>query len=340
MLKIAAIVIVACACETPPPSPPVDPQPPPIVRADPVAADPQPARPEPDPAQPIAPPPSRPTGDLADCTWYADLRPPELEGPRSLAAFDEALSRELGREAWAVGRVRGRARGCPDVSIGVAIVRDRVADPDDLVGDVYEDDEPIAGERGDERRNEPWDPEAPYDTDDDLCGPPTDGADVVLFRASHGAAGIEHLRTMNLAHDVCRWLHHSVVLGDLDHDGRSEVRVELRSQQATDEASELHAGHRLWIVDVATFQEELAIDLAIYVEQFINGIGGEETTAELTLRDMNGDGHRDALVRGRSSGTIQNVDPEGDGEGTDFRDFFTRVFPYDPIADRFAAPAP
>jgi hypothetical protein len=338
MVRASFVLVLVCACSDPP-SPPARIE----VRAEPDTPAPTEVEPAPtEPQQPQAPAASAPpNGDLPNCLWFADQREPDASGPRSLEALDAALSSALSRPAWVLGRVRGRSRGCPDVSVGLAIMNARSSDRDpaqhgyESLEDVYASTERIVGERGDERRTMPWVEDGSWDADDYRCGPYDNISDIVLFRAAHVEGRIENLKTAVLMSDRCGWLRHSLVLGDIDHDGRSEVRVEARTLLSTNEASEQDASHDLWLVDVATFAVELEVQLQNASERFMgDGYGNDDTRAELTFRDMDGDGHRDALVRGRSQG----LDPSftnGETDGIEYRDFFTRVHRYDALADRF-----
>ena len=120
-------------------------------------------------------------------------------------------------------------------------------------------------------------------------------------------------------------------VGDLDGDGWPELRLDWESfGESTDPESSAGSGDRgAWglIVDVASFLPELDLALSQYSG---NDYAYLSTTARLAMRDVDGDGLRDAERRGRR----EEFDVDFD-ETRPTRTVIDEVFLYDAETDVF-----
>lgn len=287
--------------------------------------------PAPTPAQPSSEPtPSAASADprvLAPCLWYADSAAPPADGPGSLAELDEAVrASRSAPNAVVVGRLRLAARGCPRISAGLALVPP-AGDPDEEPAASWTEAEaPTLGPRGDERRTAAWTDGA--DDGDTACGAP---ATLVFFRAVHAARGaIERLDVEVLDEDSCTLHGHQLQHGDLDGDGTTEVRVEARAGGVADMSAGADRRHRLWIFDLASVRSQVALTMGLEQAAEEEGYGHRSVRADLALRDLDGDGDRDIVLRVREEASERSFD-DTDIEG--HRDWRSEAHEYDAPAD-------
>ncbi len=242
------------------------------------------------------------TQPLTHCLWYADSSQPPVEGAGSMVELDERITALLHREALVVGRVRLAARGCPVVSAGVVLVRDAADRAEDgasegpplrITGDDA-DRGPVVGARGDERRDGPWPGPTEKNADCTYGAPPS----LYLFRAVHSPGGaVSALAVAYLWDDACGVYGHDLQFGDLDGDGTTELRVESLTGGAEEMTGGNSRAQLLWIFDLASFRPEFALNLGVdFVDGNAPGLGSS-TTGSVSLRDLDGDGARDVIVR-------------------------------------------
>lgn len=300
------------------------------------ASAPEPApEPAPDPAvEPSTTPPEAPSADaIARCVWYADSTAPPTAGLGSLVDLDARIaSAQPDRRARVIGRVRLAARGCPSLSVGVALLAraDDAAD-DELVFPIEGAlDAPVAGQRGDERRVPPWtaDGIASGTTTCEETQLPT----LVMFRATHARDGsVEALAFLPLG-EICTYLGHDLSFGELDGDGSTEVRLRVRTSGVMDMSAGRDRSETLRIVDLAAWRTQLELEVATLEDTEVEGYGGRTREGDITLRDLDADGDRDIVFTHRDEDRMRSED---DSEEESFRSSAHEAFAYDPTADTY-----
>ncbi|MEQ8452759.1 MAG: hypothetical protein RLO52_03435 [Sandaracinaceae bacterium] len=247
-----------------------------------------------------------------------------------MAEIDTRVSAALSREARVVGRLRLAARGCASLSVGLVVVR-HAEDDDGIDGFMITGDDPSraprTGPRGEERRNAPWAPNADLDRrgscDSDAA------PEVHFFRAQHGPDhSVEQIHLENLDVEACGFYGHDLRHGDLDGDGTTEVRVETRTGGWQEMSAGTDRSHRLFIFDLASFRAQLALELG-YERAPECGLDYEDLSGVMSLRDLDGDEHRDVVVRQHLEGRDSHFSP------AEYQDWRTNVWRYDASADGY-----
>jgi hypothetical protein len=246
-----------------------------------------------------------------------------------MAELDTRVSAALSREARVVGRLRLAARGCASLSVGLAVVRHAEGDEGD--GFMITGDDPSraprTAPRGEERRNAEWDPNADLDRrgscDDDAA------PEVYFFRAQHGSEhSVEQIHLDNLDLEACGFYGHFLRHGDLDGDGTTEVRVETRTGGWQEMSAGTDRSHRLFIFDLATLRVQLALELG-YERAPECGFDYEDLSGAMSFRDLDGDEHRDVVVRQQLEGRDSQFSQ------ADYQDWRTHAWRYDTSADSY-----
>ncbi len=281
-----------------------------------------------------APAPERSPDAIEPGIWYADTTPPPLEGPGSLADLDARIATaQPGRLARVVGRVRLQTRGRPRLSVGLALLVRVPQGESDASFPIVGDDPaqpPVAGARGDERRDGPWAAgaiEADTTSCDDQALPT-----LVLFRASHATDGsVEALAFQSLG-EPCTVLGHDLVFGDLDDDRSTEIRLRTRTGDVMDMSAGRARSETLHILDVASWQAQLELEVAALEAEEVDGYGGRWREGDVTLRDLDGDGDRDLVFTHRDEDRMRNAD---DTDEESFRSSAHEAYTYDSRLDRY-----
>ncbi len=280
---------------------------------------------------PTATPPSiAPSPDaIARCLWYATREAPPPTGLGSLVDLDARLAdAQPDRRARVIGRVRLSARGCPPLSVGLALI---ARADDDVADDVaFPIDgalpEPVPGARGDERRDAPWDPNAiargRSSCEDESM--PT----LVMFRATHARDGAVEAIAFHSLGEPCTVLGHDLEFGDVDGDGSTEVRLRVRTSGLMDMSAGRDRSETLRIVDVATWQVQVELEVATLEDAEVEGYGGRTRVGDVTLRDLDADGDRDLVFTHRDEDRMRSDDDE-----ESFRSSAREAFSYDPTTD-------
>lgn len=269
------------------------------------------------------------------CVWYADTTAPPSEGPGSLSDLDARIAgAQPDRVARVVGRARLTARGCPRVSVGIALLVRATGEDDDaitfpIVGDDPAD-APTAGPRGDERRDGPWlagQIEAGVTDCDDQALPT-----LVLFRAVHASDGAVAGLAFRSLGEPCTVLGHDLTFGDLDDDRSTEIRLRVRTGDVMDMSAGRARAETLRIVDVASWQVQVELEAAVLEAEEVDGYGGRTREGDVTLRDLDADGDRDLVFTHRDEVRMRNDD---DSDEESFRSSEHEAYTYDPRLDRY-----
>jgi hypothetical protein len=331
VLVTAGALLLACGSRTQEPAP--------------TAAEPEaPARPEApgvaavQPVAPEAPPrtrtwPASTANALPRCEFFADANAPSAAGAMGLLELDARMSAQLQHSARTAGRLRLAGRGCPRLSVGIAIVATGSEGAEALVpmsiGD-SNDRVPLAGPRGEERRNRTWSETGSLETDESNC---ESAHQLIFFRALHGAdGGVESVETTVLEPEVCTLFGHELTHGDIDHDGSTEIRLRTRTSGILDMSAGAERHEWLRIFDLSDMRLELEAKLGERVLAEVMGYGGEELHADFALRDLDGDGDRDVLIQGRGISSERNPD-DTDEERTHFT--LRQAYAYEPDTDEW-----
>ena len=267
---------------------------------------------------------------------------PSAEG---MDALDAELTALFQVESRALGRVRLRARGVAPIEIVLAISRGP--------GETGRTElAPLVGSTTDSTREIPPSAEsgAPGEspTSEAVANPAappagqqwrplTGGGQGCTASDPHELRLVRIVRTEPVHYDTlaldepCEVRAASMRVGDLDGDGWPELRLDWESfGESTDPESSAGSGDRgAWvlIVDVASFLPELDLALSQYSG---NDYAYLSTTARLAMRDVDGDGLRDAERRGRR----EEFDVDFD-ETRPTRTVIDEVFLYDAETDVF-----
>lgn len=289
--------------------------------------------------------------ELSRARYAPDRSVEEAPSAGSMDALDAELAALFQVESRALGRVRLRARGAAPVEIVLAISRGPAeprgsAELAPLVGSPTVTAEEHADQSGTRVEPEPAAPEPAASP----AAPPA-GQEWRPFAGSgqgctasdpHVLRLVRIVRADPVRYDTlalgepCEVRAASMRVGDLDGDGWPELRLDWESfDESTDPESSAGAGDRgAWavIVDVASFLPEL--DMAL--SQFSgNDYAYSSTTARLAMRDVDGDGRRDAERRGRR----EEFDVDFD-ETHPTRTAIDEVFLYDAETDVFVPMRP
>ncbi len=216
--------------------------------------------------------------------------------------------------------------------MGIALLRATTGSEDSAFPILGDDPSraPIAGARGDERRNEPWVPGA-IDDGTTECDPATPST-LVLFRAVHGRDGhLEAIALRNLG-EPCTLLGHDLSFGDLDRDGSTEVRLRTRTSGVPDMGAGRERAETLQIIDIASWQVQIELLAAQLEAEEVDGYGGRTREGDVTLRDLDGDGDRDLVFTHRDEVRMRNDD---DTDEESFRSSAHEAYTYDLRLDRY-----
>ncbi len=267
---------------------------------------------------------------LDDCLWYADPSPPPLDGPGSLEELDQRITAWFSRSARVAGRVRLRARGCPRISAGVVMVG--AAMDDDVNGLIIGDDPtqpPVAGERGDERRDRPFGDSGDLADDQSDCAEETSH---YFFRAVHDASGAVREIELDKLGGACTLFAHDLQHGDLDRDGTTEIRVETWTSTIMDISAGAERYAVLVIYDLAELRRELTLEVGRHQLAEVEGYGGSSVRSDVAFRDLDEDGDRDLVVRRRWQESMRTMD---DLDEEHYRGWSSEAYEYDAPSDEF-----
>jgi hypothetical protein len=277
---------------------------------------------------------------------YAPERAPAPEtGDGSLDALDAELAAFFRVETAALGRVRLRSHGRPNVDVVLAISREEGEEPPSA--------HPLFHPRPavpPPAAPPPGEPPAPVEGDADAEEARPAGQDWRDFvPPPEGEGGgcmegrpmwlVRIVRSDPVRYDalLADWVGEprsaSLRVGDLDDDGWPEVRLDadwldvMASSMLTEGLDDRDGG--VTIVDLATWIPELDELLSSHTG---NAYAYEALQSHVSMSDANGDGRRDAVIRGRSESFDADYADE-DEEPRPTRTAIERTLVYDAETD-------
>ena len=262
---------------------------------------------------------------------------PPITGVGSLEDLDDRIAAaQPARRARVIGRARLAARGCPSLSVGLALIAraDDDLDDDDAFPIAGALATPVAGPRGDERRDGPW-----------VAGAIEEGVTsclevaiptLVMFRATHARDGSVEALAFHSLGEVCTVLGHDLELGDVDDDGSTEIRVRTRTSGSMDMSAGRDRVETLRIVDVAGWRVQTELEVAIWEDAEVEGYGGRSREGDITLRDLDADGDRDLVFTHRDEDRMRSDDDSGEES---YRSWAHEAFVYDASRDLYTRAA-